>query len=807
MSAPGSEMRWKWSMAGSVAMAAMAEMVAMLAFGARPAVCGQGAWTPIGPYGGTVTGLAVTPGQPNTVYASTNGTGIFKSVDGGATWSPASVGLGELDVRTVAIAPNGGLWTAGNDGGVWRSRDGGGHWKAVAVLSTSFLGGTQFAFDAVTPQTIYLAGPEVFKSTDGGVTWSQAGTYPTSAGALTIAVDPQNPRVLLTGGSQGIVRSADGGATWQTVAIEVAGNRIFEFQALAVDPRQPSTVYAGAGVTGDGGTDSGLFKSTDGGASFQPADRGIEDCVVSSIVVDPFDPQTVYAASPQPSNLVSTPQPTGVLKSLDGGATWQAMNRGLQLPANEAFGLQPGVVQVAVDPATAGTLYAVVGASGRVYRSRDGAATWQALPPGPAATTLVVGTGGALYIGGALPEQPPRVWRSLDGGRRWMPLAAPAPATLLVPASEPPAGRRGGAAPAALYAASGNGLAVSMDPADMGATWRVSAAGLTSIQIGLLTASQDRVYATSGPLLFRGTARASSWLPLAVPQPDPAVQLPLADLAVDPGDSSRLFTVVGGQLLASLTAGRRWRRVPLPDATCVELSTVTLAPSDTQTLYAGGSALSGTNTTPPPCTGGCQTFRSRDGGATWSCLPLVGVQRFQVDPVDPETVYAVEPIVPGESLDSDLAKSTDGGQTWQAMRPGNLGFGAGSWILATDPASSLHLFAVLDRTVWESLDGGQTWLTKGPGLPNPPGTFNAQAVSFLVDPRNSSVLYASVSPTGVFRSADGGLSWQALSRGLPPGATLLAGALALDPAPPGFLYLGTGDRGVYRLALPPPASP
>jgi hypothetical protein len=255
-----------------------------------------------------------------------------------------------------------------------------------------------------------------------------------------------------------------------------------EFQALALDPRDPTIVYAGAGLTGDGGTYSGLFKSTDAGLTFEAADLGIERTVVSSIAVDPFDSRTVYAASPQPSNLVSTPQPNGILKSTDGGATWQVKNHGRRLPAakDERFGLQTGVIQVAVDPETAGTLYAVVGSSGELYRSRDGAESWQLLPTSFAAATLVVGRHGVLYLGGALPGQPPTVWKSLDGGRHWRRTAAPSFAALLAPPSEPAAGRGGVASDDVLFAASGGGLARSTDG---GASWQVSDAGLSILAI------------------------------------------------------------------------------------------------------------------------------------------------------------------------------------------------------------------------------------------------------------------------------------------------------------------------------------
>jgi len=535
-----------------------------------------------------------------------------------------------------------------------------------------------------------------------------------------------------------------------------------EFQALALDPRDPTIVYAGAGLTGDGGTDSGLFKSTDAGLTFEAADLGIERSVVSSIAVDPFDSRTVYAASPQPSNLVSTPQPNGVFKSTDGGATWQVKNHGLRLPAgkDERFGLQPGVIQVAVDPEAAGTLYAVVGHSGALYRSRDGAESWQPLPAGFAATTVVVGRHGVLYLGGALPGQPPAVWKSLDGGRHWRRTAAPSPAALLAPASEP-AGGRGGGAPNVLYAASSGGLARSTDG---GASWQVSDAGLSILGIDRLAASSGTVYAAAGADLYRGNSFGSAWR-LAGPQVNPAARFSITDLAVDPENPSRLFAAVGGRLISSGTAGRRWRDVALPDATCNQLSNVAVAPSDGLTVYAGGSPPSGFDDNPPPCSGGCQTFRSRDGGSTWECLPLVNVMGFVVDPSDPETVYAFQPVLPGVELDCDFAKSSDGGRTWQPLRPGDIGGGAGFRILAIDPAAPRHLYTVLDQSLWGSLDGGQSWATKGSGFPS--SAF--QPVALLFDPRDSSVLYASVDPVGVLRSTNGGLSWTLLRGGLPSG--------------------------------------
>jgi photosystem II stability/assembly factor-like uncharacterized protein len=648
------------------------------------------------------------------------------------------------------------------------------------------------------PQVLYAGATNgLFKSAGAaaGSTALRFEALPLDHFVTAIVVVPSDPPAVLAATDSGIFRSADGGSTWQ----ENGGQQVFgvELQALALDPRDPTVVYAGAGLTGDGGTSSGLFKSTDAGLTFEAADLGIERTVVSSIVVDPFDSRTVYAASPQPSNLVSTPQPNGVFKSTDGGATWQVKNQGLRLPAakDERFGLQTGVIQVAVDPETAGTLYAVVGYSGELYRSRDGAESWQQLPTGFAAATVVVGRHGVLYLGGALPGQPPAVFKSVDGGRHWRRTAAPSSATLLAPPSEPSAGRGGVAADDVLYAASGGGLARSTDG---GASWQVFDAGMSLLAIDHLAASSGTVYAVAGADLYRGNSFGSAWH-LAFPQANSAPSSTITDLAVDPRNPSRLFAAVDGRLISSRTAGRRWRDVALPDETCNQLTNVAVAPSDGLTVYAGGSPLSGIGDNPPPCSGGCQTFHSRDGGATWECLPLTNVTRFVVDPSDPETVYAFGPALPGVTLDCDFAKSSDGGRTWQPLRPGGFGFGIGFSLLAIDPAAPRHLYTVLDRTLWESLDGGQTWATKGPGIPSFPILFPSPVAALLVDPRNSAVLYASVDPVGVLRSTNGGLSWRLLSGGLPSGVLDAAGPLAIDPSQPDLLFLGTGDRGVFRL--------
>jgi photosystem II stability/assembly factor-like uncharacterized protein len=199
------------------------------------------------------------------------------------------------------------------------------------------------------------------------------------------------------------------------------------------------------------------------------------------------------------------------------------------------------------------------------------------------------------------PGQLPAVWKSIDGGRHWRRTPAPSSATLLAPPSEPAAGP-GGVAPDVLYAASGGGLARSTDG---GASWQVFDAGMSILAIDHLAVSSGTVYAVAGADLYRGNSFGSAWN-LAFPQANSAPSLTITDLAVDPENPSRLFAAVDGRLISSRTAGRGWRNVALPDATCNQLTNVAVAPSDGRTVYAGGSPPSGTYDNPPPCSGGCR---------------------------------------------------------------------------------------------------------------------------------------------------------------------------------------------------------
>ena len=151
------------------------------------------AWTSIGPEGGIARSLAVDPRNPSTVYAAAPASGIFKTTDGGASWSrlgsaplPESFGLVSL-----AIDSKGAVYAAGCPSDrVFKTTDGGASWSAINLPLDRFHGCLQsLAIESQNPDTLYAGGPGIFKTTDGGSSWTQVNF---SSGISMLAIDPKS---------------------------------------------------------------------------------------------------------------------------------------------------------------------------------------------------------------------------------------------------------------------------------------------------------------------------------------------------------------------------------------------------------------------------------------------------------------------------------------------------------------------------------------------------------------------------------------------------------------------------------------
>ncbi|MGH9474901.1 MAG: VPS10 domain-containing protein [Terriglobales bacterium] len=290
--------------------------------------------------------------------------------------------------------------TAG--GGVWETKNAGLGWKNISdsYFKTGNIGAITVApsnsniiyvgaGDSADRNTVLTAGPGrggVYKSTDGGTTWKQMGLADTGV-VSWIVVDPRNPdivyaaafgHVFAPGTERGVYKSTDGGETWKKVLYV---NDQTAAVALSMDPQNPQVVYAttwqvwrSAWGLSSGGSGSGIYKTTDGGANWTNITHrpGLPQGIFGNIdvAVAPSEPNVVYAviqANYKPG------LPGGLFRSTDGGESWALMNDSLEISQRAYY-----YGRVYVDPKDANTIYLPnVG----VYESHNGGRTLIPLRP------------------------------------------------------------------------------------------------------------------------------------------------------------------------------------------------------------------------------------------------------------------------------------------------------------------------------------------------------------------------------------------------------------------------------------------
>jgi len=228
-----------------------------------------------------VTAFAMSRPSPQNLLAA-DGDQIYLSFDAGASWDPGPVLPGEEQVTILEIDPQAPANVyAGTHQGLFRSTDGGASFAPLTRPGTGFLDG--LAIDPANPQILYAATFDgVFKSTDRGLTWARAGQELAGKFIFEVAVDPTAPANLLAVGTQ-VYRSTDGGASWTPVFDRVLSNH-----TAAFDPSSPSTWLLG--------TQEGVYRSTNQGASWLSSNTGLFASLVRKLAVDPHRPGVLYAA-------------------------------------------------------------------------------------------------------------------------------------------------------------------------------------------------------------------------------------------------------------------------------------------------------------------------------------------------------------------------------------------------------------------------------------------------------------------------------------------------------------------------------
>lgn len=285
--------------------------------------------------------LAVGSRGPSTVYVGVRLRGVYKTTDGGRSWR--YVGLRGKRFWSLAVHPTsprvvyaGVSWEAGT--GVATSRDAGRRWGTpVRCCGVEVF---TFAFDPRDREVVYAGGDGFSKSSDGGRTWTHLETSIGGSHVNGLSVVARRPDTVYAavgaGGGygsretpvQGVFRTTDAGETWRRVGL--AGTAV---KAVAVEQQRPWVAYASA--------ERSVFKSHDGGRTWQPASTGLprsltpdSSCHATSLVLDPVRAQTLYLGTF-----------CGVFRSTDGARTWRAFSEGLGETDTD-----PEVTELAISP-------------------------------------------------------------------------------------------------------------------------------------------------------------------------------------------------------------------------------------------------------------------------------------------------------------------------------------------------------------------------------------------------------------------------------------------------------------------------
>jgi photosystem II stability/assembly factor-like uncharacterized protein len=658
-------------------------------------------WRSIGPYrGGRVLAVAGVSGDPFTYYFGGAAGGVWKTSNGGLSWTPVFDKQDIASIGAIAVAPSdpnvvyvgsGEACIRGNISygtGVYRSLDAGRTWAPVGLRDTRHIG--RVIVDPKDPNRVFVAalghafGPSaergVFRTTDGGAHWQKVLFRDSDTGAIDLAFDPSSPSVvyaalwqvrrqpwnLSSGGpGSGLYRSTDGGTTWTRLAGGGLPGGIYGRIGIAVSPVDGSRVYASIEAA-----EGGLYRSDDAGATWTRvnSDERFRQRAwyFSHIFADPRQLDTVYALN------------TGMFRSVDGGKTFDL----LPAPHGDHHGLW-------IDPADPRRM--INGNDGGATLTVDGGRTWTRQDNQPTGQFyhVITDDGFPYRIYGTQQDNSSVGIKSYGNGgvideRDWFEFG----------------GETGWIAPDAK--------------------------------------NPDVVFGDNEHQIFRYEHSSNVY----------------QDVSVWPLD-------VSGRGAAELAHRFQW-------------TTPLIAPrTEPGVLYAGGEAV----------------WRSADDGKSWTAIsgdltrndkskqqPSGGPIQLDITSVeyyDTVFVLAAAPLAKGTlwaGTDDGLVWITrDTGKAWKKVTPPGMPEWGTVSSIDPSPHAAAAAYVAVDRHrlddlrpyAWKTRDGGATWTSIAAGLP-------AAGPVHVVreDPRRAGLLYAGTE-LGVFVSFDDGARWQPLATGLP----------------------------------------
>jgi photosystem II stability/assembly factor-like uncharacterized protein len=650
----------------------------VLCLAAAPLSAAPNRWTPFGLTGGPVDSVVIDPAHPTALWMASAGT-VYASTDGGASWNVASSGLEGQGVRFLALDPgqanvlyaaSGQPMPSGITPGIFRSRDAGAHWTRVASVPQQSIWSLAVAPGPPGAPGVVFAGTDrqLLRSRDGGATFQAVIDRTAVVIFGAVAPDPQHPGTVYAVARDRRSKSIDFGATWADLD-ETPGHRPPTIGTLVLAPSDPQTLYE----TGNGDI-AATWRSRNGGVTWD----GPVNFVADALAVDPADPFTVYGGALN-----------GIYVSHDGGVTWALASAGLETLTldNTTF---YGVHAFATAPGRGGFMLAATGRG--LFETDDAGATWHPLKmqgvfKNPIESFRTDPFDASHWVLRSLGS-----WMtSRDGGFTYAPLPAAFPRIRI--------------------------NAVEFDPFVRGRLWAAVVAG------GGTDFFQSQLYVSNDG--------GATWTRIPGTIPDGPLLL-----APAPGT----LLMAGAGIFRSTDGGHTWAQVQSsvigsPDsgsASFLYLYRLVRDPRTARTVYALGQANQAHTGSFPAI------LRSDDAGLTWRVWSRTG-QSIAFDPSRPRATYI--------TAQSKLLVTEDDGKHFRMV--GDLGLKGYPWVhdLIFDRRLPKTLYAATEGDgIRRSRDGGVTWEKAAPGLP-------ASPVSTVVqDPLRLQRFYATPALGGLWRA-------------------------------------------------------